>query len=80
MKTQTRLESTIEIMVSMVIGYILAMGVYMVVTPIYGHAPTWGESFEVVAIFTAVSFARGYLVRRLFNHIQQRGLQWRRKK
>ena len=64
---QSKRMSTVEAISSTIIGYVVAMCLYMVVLPMYGHETTWGQSFQVTFIFASVSILRGYLVRRFFN-------------
>ena len=51
-------------------GYALAVWVQVLVFPLFGLQTTLGQSLGIGAIFTLVSIARGYLLRRLFNAIR----------
>ena len=64
--------SMVEITSSMVVGFVIAMCLTRVLFPVYGADVSWGSSFNITAIFTVVSFVRGYLVRRFFNWVQIR--------
>lgn len=68
---QSRKFSTIESVVSTAIGYVIAMCLYMVVLPMFGHKTTWTQSFNITMIFAVVSTIRGYAIRRLFNWIDK---------
>lgn len=65
--TQTRLSSLREALVSVAIGYLISVLVTAWVLPLYGHAVTVGDNLQITAIFTVISIARGYAVRRWFN-------------
>lgn len=64
---QSKKMSSVEVTVGAIIGYLVAMSLYRYLLPYYGHATTWGQSFEITLIFTTVSILRAYIVRRIFN-------------
>jgi len=67
--SQTRLQSLIETMINIGIGYGIALVSQIVVFPLFGiHIPISDNVF-IGAIFTVISIARSYLVRRMFNRI-----------
>lgn len=70
--SQTRKMSMVEVAVSTAIGYAVALATQMVVFPMLGIAVTVIENVWIGVIFTAVSLARGYAVRRLFNYLHTR--------
>lgn len=47
-----------------------------IVYPLYGYAVTLGDNLALSAILTVVSIARGYVWRRIFNHLHQRKAGW----
>lgn len=47
----------------MLMAYVTGLVVY----PLHGHHFSLAENFSITLIFTAVSFARGYVIRRAFN-------------
>lgn len=65
--TQTRKQSALEAIVSTLVGMLMAYVTGLVVYPLHGHHFSLAENFSITLIFTAVSFARGYAVRRAFN-------------
>jgi len=67
---QSKRGSAIESLVSTVVGYIVAVCLYMVVLPLFGHETTWSQSISLTSIFAAASIFRGYVVRRIFNRIE----------
>lgn len=64
---QTRLESLVEGTISTVIGYSIAVMVQIIVLPAVGCEIPFSMNLLVGGVFTAVSIARGYLIRRFFN-------------
>ena len=63
---QSRRMSLIEAATNTAVGYLLAVATQLVAFPLF-HLPTrLSDVFSLGAIFTAVSIARGYLLRRLF--------------
>lgn len=67
MMGQSRIHSLTESLINVAIGYTVALAAQMVVFPIFGiHIPL-SSNLTIGAIFTVVSIARSYAVRRLFN-------------
>lgn len=67
--SQTRLQSLIETTINIGIGYGISLVSQIVVFPLFGiHIPISDNVF-IGAIFTVISIARSYLVRRMFNRI-----------
>ena len=66
MREQSRIHSLLETLSSIAIGFVVSLGITAVVLPAYGLPVTWGQNFEITAIFTVASIVRGYAVRRLF--------------
>lgn len=64
---QTRLMSFIEACTSTAIGYVVAIATQAIVFPFFGFVATPSEHASIAAIFTAVSLARSYVVRRFFS-------------
>ncbi len=65
--TQSRAMSLLESVANVAIGYMVAICAQVVIFPIYDiHADT-ETHLKIGALFTVVSLARGYLLRRLFN-------------
>lgn len=71
---QTRKASFAEIVLSTAIGYIIACLTQIVVFPWFGLYVPLGSTLVIGAIFTIVSIARGYVVRRLFEHLRVTGI------
>jgi len=66
--SQSRRMSFIETIAGVAIGFVVSVLASMVVYPMFGHAFTLGQNIGITIIFTVLSIARGYLVRRAFNH------------
>lgn len=70
---QSSLQSAIETVVSTVIGFGVSYFTSLIVLPMFGFAVTHSQNTAITCIFTAISLARGFLVRRLFNRWHGRG-------
>lgn len=70
--SQSRRHSLFETLAGTAIGFAVSVLASMVVYPIFGHAFTLGENTGITLIFTVLSIARGYAVRRLFNWVGAR--------
>ena len=65
--TQTRLESLIETLMNLAIGYGVALLSQLLIYPQFGiHIPL-STNITIGAWFTAISFVRSYVIRRWFN-------------
>jgi len=64
---QTRLGSLIETMTNIIIGFSINWVMNLIVLPLYGFHVTGGQAFTMGLIYTVVSVARGYAIRRWFN-------------
>lgn len=65
--SQRRLHSLIETLINMLIGFWLSVAVQAVVFPLYGFHIQVQDNIEIVTLFTLISMARGYMLRRAFN-------------
>lgn len=71
---QTRRASLAETLISTFIGYFVAVTTQVVVFPWFGlHVPLH-DNMLIGGLFTVVSIARGFCVRRLFEHLRVSGL------
>ena len=65
---QSKLESFVEAAVGTVVGFVINMAVQVTVLPVMlGIEISLVTNFQVAALFTCVSVARGYVIRRWFN-------------
>jgi hypothetical protein len=67
---QSRLMSLVEAITNVVVGYSLAIATQIVVFPWFGLDATLGEHLTIGLAFVAVSLARGYVLRRLFEGLR----------
>lgn len=66
---QTRIQSLIEAWANVLIGYFIALAAQMIVFPLYDIKVTMTQNIQIGLIFTIVSIARSYALRRLFNRL-----------
>ncbi len=74
--TQTKLMSFIEACANVVIGFGINFAANLLVLPLFGFAVSASSAFQIGLIFTVISIARGYVIRRWFN----KGILWRNRK
>jgi hypothetical protein len=68
---QSRLMSLVEAVANVVVGPILAVATQIVVFPVLGLQASLGQNVRLALIFTGVSLARSYLLRRLFEGLRR---------
>ena len=66
---QSKKMSLIETIVSVLIGYIVALLSQIVVFPLFDVEVSLIDNLLIGLLFTVISIIRGYYVRRLFNWI-----------
>lgn len=64
---QSRRMSAVEAAANVAVGYGVAVATQIAVFPLFGLAVAFGDNLAIGGIFTAVSLARNYMLRRLFN-------------
>lgn len=69
---QTRLQSFMESVFNILVGSVLSYVAQVVVFPLYGIHISWEQDVQIVVIFTVLSIARSYVLRRFFNHLHGR--------
>jgi hypothetical protein len=72
---QSRRVSLIEAIANVLAGYGLAVLTQTLVFPIFGLQITLSENLTMGLVFTIVSLARSYALRRAFEAIRVRGVQ-----
>lgn len=65
--TQTRLGSLIEACINVAIGFAINFAANLVILPLFGWQVTVTQNLALGAIYTGISIARSYAVRRWFN-------------
>ena len=66
---QSRTASLLEAITNVGLGWLLAMATQLLAFPLVGIEASLQQNLLIGAIFTAVSLARSYLLRRLFNRL-----------
>jgi hypothetical protein len=71
---QSKLMSWLETCLNTAIGFVIAITTQILVFPLFGYSPPLSTNFKIGLIFTVVSIARGYVLRRMFEflHIRRR--------
>jgi hypothetical protein len=64
--------SLLETIGNVAVGYVLAVITQVLVFPVFGIQATIAENLKLGLIFTVVSIARGYALRRLLEEIRMR--------
>ncbi len=70
--TQTRRMSLLESVTNVVVGYVLAIITQIVVFPFFGILTDLSEHLAIGLAFVVVSLARGFVLRRIFEHFSRR--------
>lgn len=72
---QTRLGSLFESLINVFIGFWINFAANLLVLPLVGFNITIGENFFIGFLYTLISVARSYVIRRWFNQKLQRMAQ-----
>lgn len=64
---QTRLGSLIEALVNVAIGFGINLAANLIVLPWFGFNVTVSDALGIGVVFTVISIARSYVIRRWFN-------------
>ena len=67
---QSRAMSLLEAVANVIVGYGVAVVTQILIFPIFGLHTTLAQNLKMGAVFTVVSIARSYLLRRLFERIR----------
>lgn len=69
---QSRLMSLVESVANVIVGYGVAVVTQILIFPIFGLHTTLAQNLKMGAIFTIVSIARSFALRRVFEAIRVR--------
>ena len=69
---QTRTMSLIEAFTNVIVGYGVAVITQILIFPIFGLHTTLAQNLKMGAVFTVVSIARSFALRRVFEAIRIR--------
>lgn len=72
---QSRTMSLVEAVANVAVGYSVAVMTQILVFPLFGFSTTLTANMAIGAIFTVVSIARSFTLRRLFEAIRYRPLR-----
>lgn len=67
---QSRLMSLVEAIANVVVGYSVAVLTQILIFPVFGLRTTLAQNLTMGALFTLVSIARSFTLRRLFEHVR----------
>ena len=67
---QSRAMSLVESVANVIVGYGVAVVTQILIFPTFGLHTTFAQNLKMGAIFTVVSIARSYVLRRLFERIR----------
>ena len=67
---QSRAMSLVEAVTNVAVGYGVAVVTQILIFPVFGLHTTLAQNLKMGAVFTVVSIARSYLLRRLFEAIR----------
>jgi hypothetical protein len=70
---QSRLMSLAESFANVIVGYGVAVVTQILIFPMFGLQTTLGQNLAMGGVFTIVSLARSFLLRRLFEAIRVAG-------
>lgn len=66
---QSKKHSAYESTANVVIGLLVSIVAQMILYPMMGIEVSFNQNLFITAVFFVLSFARGYIIRRLFNNI-----------
>jgi len=69
--SQSRRMSLVEATTNTMVGYLLAVAVQLVAFPLFGLDVSLADNIAIALLFTAVSIARSYTLRRLFERLKR---------
>ena len=68
---QSRFMSLVEAVANVIVGYCVAVGTQILIFPMFGLHTTLAQNLKMGAVFTVVSIARSYVLRRLFERLRR---------
>ncbi len=70
--SQTKKGSFAEAVMNTVIGWAVNYTANLIVLPWFGFNVTYAQAFYIGCVFTVISVARSYIMRRIFNGIKSK--------
>lgn len=71
-KFQSRTMSLVEAVANVIVGYGVAVMTQILIFPVFGLHTTLAQNLKMGAVFTVVSIARSFALRRVFEAIRMR--------
>ena len=68
---QSRAMSLAEAVANVIVGYGIAVITQILIFPVFGLHTTLAQNLKMGAVFTVVSIARSYVLRRLFERLRR---------
>ena len=68
---QSRIMSMLEAIANVAVGYGVAVVTQILIFPVFGLHTTLAQNLKMGAVFTVVSIARSYILRRLFERLRR---------
>ena len=66
---QSKLESAIESVINILIGYSISIMAQLIIFPVFDMQLSFADNLQIGAFFTVVSLIRSYFIRRFFNKL-----------
>lgn len=66
---QSKKHSVYESITNVVVGLLVSIVAQMILYPLMGIPVSFNQNLVITAVFFVLSFARGYIIRRMFNNI-----------
>jgi phosphate/sulfate permease len=73
---QTRIESLVEICLNTALGFVVSFSAWPFVAAAFGYPYSVSHNLGITAIFTGLSIARGYVVRRFAQRYFRKISHW----
>lgn len=70
---QSRAMSMVEAITNVLVGYLVAVAAQLVVFPLFGLAVSLAENLTIAAVFSLISIARSFVLRRVFEAVRVAG-------
>ena len=65
---QSKKHSALESITNVVVGLLISIIAQMIIYPILNISVTFNHNLIITFVFFVLSFARGYIIRRIFNN------------
>jgi hypothetical protein len=71
---QTHVASFVEITLSTAVGFVISLVTQILVFPLFGLQVSMGTNLSLTMVFTVISVIRGFVMRRVFEHMRVKGV------